>query len=467
MANPLEITVDGLSTEIKFEFGDTRINRRANLMINKMVNSCEMTTPQAFSSQADLKGAYRFFDNNAVTPEKILQPHSNETIERCKSQNFVAVLQDSSDLDYDYLDCLEGFHSLHPNVDKGFRIHPNLVITNEGTPLGILSTINYTRNPSILAKQHRNSLSIEEKESYRWLYSYREACKLAEKAPNTTVVSIGDREGDIYECLAEAETVETQRKAHILVRSNHNRSLADGSDDTNNKLEKKLIRAPIIYEAHIDINRHRKNERTANIVVRATTVLIKAPNTCKKKSLPSITMNAILISEIDPPKNEPPLYWVLLTTLPINTIEEIQFIVLLYTKRWCIEIYFKVLKSGCKIDSPHLQSPKKIKNFISIAMIVAWKVLLATYLPREHGNAPCTIVFTEMEWKFAFSSAYKTLPLPEKTPTLKEATMWVAMLGGYQKRKEPPGIQTIWRGFVRLMDMIRGYEMAKKYPKEC
>ena len=448
---------------LDFRFGDRRVDRRANSMFNIMTKRSGKSLPEIFCSGADLRGAYRFLGNDLVTPEKILRPHILETIKRCKQQNLVAVLQDSSDLDYDYMQCLEGFESLHINVDKGFRIHPLLAINEKGTPLGVLASFNYTRAENDTSKKHRNSLPIEKKESYRWLLGYREACKLAKECSAATIVSISDREGDIYECLTEAQNPDISNRAHILVRSNHNRSLYESSDETNDKLEKKLIRSPVIYEETLLLNRYRKNERTANIKIRASKVLLQAPNTCKKKSLSPIEINAVLVSEVDPPVGEEPLHWLLLTTLPINTEEEICRIVSLYSRRWSIEIFFKVLKSGCKIDSPHLQTTSRIENFIALAMIVAWKVMLVTYLPRDFPDAPCTVMLTDIEWKLAYRGAYnKKRPLPEKIPTLKEALMLVAMLGGYQKRKDPPGIQTVWKGIVRLMDMVYGYELTRE-----
>jgi hypothetical protein len=134
----------------------------------------------------------------------------------------------------------------------------------------------------------------------------------------------------------------------------------------------------------------------------------------------------------------------------------------LYAQRWSIEIYFKVLKSGCRIDSVRFQDPSNIKNYIAFSMLVAWKVMLTTYLPREFPDAPCTVLFTEVEWRLAFRRIYKNKPFPEKLPSLKEASGFIAMLGGYQKRKEPPGIQTIWRGVLRLLDMVYGYELTQE-----
>lgn len=446
---------------LNFNFGDRRINKRANKVVNTMAIRCGKSISQTFNNEADLKGTYRFFDNGLVTPDKILAPHAAETVKRCEREDLVAVIQDSSDLDYSYLKGIEGFESLHSKVEKGFRIHPLLVINTQGTSLGILDALNYTRAKKNSSKG-RNSLPIEEKESYRWILGFREACKLKEQLPNVTVVSIADREGDLYECLAEAQNAEAVSKAHLLVRSNHNRCL-DEDDVIIDKLEKKLIRSRIAYETKIKLNQYRPGERVANLAIRAKTVTLKAPATCLKKTLPSVQVNAVLVSEIEPPKGVEPIHWLLITTLPIDTSEQIMLIVGLYAKRWLIEVFFKVLKSGCKIDALHLQEKGRIENFIAISMIVAWRVMLQTYLPREYPDALCTILFTEIEWKLAYSVAYEgKRSIPQNTPTLKEAVMFIAMLGGYQQRKQPPGIQTIWRGTTRLMDLIQGYKMAQQ-----
>src|ERR1700753_2206571 len=88
---------------LDFDFGDRRVNKRANKIVNTMATRCGKSISQIFNSDADFKGACRFFDNDLVKPDKILAPHAAETIVRCEREDLVAVLQDSSDLDYDYL----------------------------------------------------------------------------------------------------------------------------------------------------------------------------------------------------------------------------------------------------------------------------------------------------------------------------------------------------------------------------
>jgi hypothetical protein len=445
---------------VAFNLGDKRINQRANFMLNKMAKSSQKSLPQIFCTEKDLKGAYRFFNNNLITPDKILEPHSKETVARCKFQSTVLAIQDSSDISFDYMESLEGFEKLHTNIDKGFRIHPILATTEQGTPLGVLNAFNYTRGEEKKSTKNRNALPIEEKESYRWLLGYREACKLAEQAPGAQVISIADSESDIYECLMEGTDVEIPIKADILIRAQHNRCLNEKDIDLN-KLEKKLIRCKVVYTAELQLNKYRKNARKATVAIRACTVSLKAPATCQKKSLSPITINVVLVSEIDPKTGIEPIHWLLLTTLPIDSEEEIRRIVRLYATRWSIETYFKVLKSGCKIDEIRFQDPRNIENYIAFSMIVGWKVMLTTYLPREFPDAPASILFTEVEWRLAFARIHEDKPIPESA-TLKEAVQYIAMLGGYQKRKEPPGIQTVWIGICRVMDLVYGYDLMRK-----
>jgi hypothetical protein len=460
MKNQLEKSI--AKDEMNFELGDKRLNCRAKKMIETMSKNCDKQLTQKFSNASDLRGAYRFFNNPKISAKNILKPHKEEAIKRCQLQAVVLVIQDSSDISFDYMKCLEGFNPLHPHVDKGYRIHPCLVTTETGTPLGVLDSFDYSRAACTKKdkKEHRNQIEIQKKESYRWLQGYREACKLKRALPEIEVISIADRESDIYEHLIKAVEKKTV-KAELLIRAQHNRSLVD-EDENINKIQKKLIRGNRIATGSVLLNKNLPTERIATIAIRATTIVLRAPKTEKKKGLKPVTINAVLISEIDPPKDcTTTIDWVLLTTLPITTEEEVLRIAKLYSQRWSIEIYFKVLKSGCGIDKIHFQSVTAIKRYIAFAMLVAWKVMLITYLPREFPDAPCSILFTDLEWRLAHKKVYKDKPIPEKEPTLKEAVMLVAMLGGYQKRKDPPGIQTIWRGLTRLLDMLCGYELAQ------
>lgn len=460
-----------------FHFGDSRLNKRCKLMLNHLSQNSGKTLRQALSNPNDYEAARRFFDNNLLSPEKILEPHFQATKERCSGEKLVAVLQDSSDLDFDYLK-VEGFGPMSSNVDQGYRIHPSLVITEAGVPLGLLGYSAYTRDADDKGGgKHRNCQTIQEKESFRWLEGYRSASRLArELGQDTCVVSISDREGDIYEVLQEAEQAKLGSSAHVVIRAQHNRCL-DQCVESYSKLERKLHRVEPMSQARFTTNVGQANEREVLVNIRACPVMIKAPNTATKKSLPSVAANALLISEVDPPalqseqpkgrkgrNGNPGLYWVLITTLPIDSVEQVKRVVSLYTSRWQIEIYFKVLKSGCGINKTRLRTRERIENFIAFSLLVAWRVMLATYLPREFPDVPCTVLFTDIEWTLAHLTVYKNADsLPESPPSLADVSRLIAQLGGYKKQKTPPGIVTMWRGITRLFDIVYGYELASEH----
>ena len=449
-----------------FQFGDERLNNRAVKMIKKMSKKSEKSIPQIFSSNAELHGAYRFLHNYNVSPEKILEPHKKMTIRRCAKLDCVVIIQDTSDVSFDHIQDLEGLGSTQSGIDRGIRLHPQLAVSESGTPLGVIDALMYTRLDNDKPTKHRNQLPIEEKESYRWLKGFISTCEIAKECPDTTFVSISDREGDIYECFEAALSPDMPANAHVLIRSQHNRVLSNPSSEMENKLERKLIRSSVAYSAEVTVNEKGKKKRSALVNIRAKNVSIKGPATSLKKKSPPLNLNAVMVSEVDPSKSCKPLSWVLLTTLPINTPEEIRRIVSLYMKRWQIEVYFKTLKSGCRIDALQLRSVSGIHNYMALSLIAAWKVMLTTYFPREYPNASCTTVFTDLEWRLVYLAAYENKkPLPEEPPTLMEITRLVASLGGYVKKKTPPGVQTVWRGIVRLMDMVEGYNMAQEIGK--
>ncbi|MGK0182631.1 MAG: IS4 transposase, partial [Halioglobus sp.] len=257
-----------------------------------------------------------------------------------------------------------------------------LAISEQGTPLGTIHSLSYTRDDEAPPPQkNRRQLLIEEKESYRWLVGFLKSCEIAEECPDTTIVSISDREGDVFDIFEEAKAPDTPHNAHVIIRERHNRFLENAAEK-GQRIEQKLTRSSVIYNAQIVLNPDSKKERKANIAIRAAPVCLKIPVNSVKKRTEPVQVNAVMISEFDPPKDCEALYWVLITTLPIKTEDQVRKIVMLYGLRWHIELFFKCLKSGCKIDSLLFQSVERIENYIALCLIIAWKTMLVTYLPR-------------------------------------------------------------------------------------
>jgi len=144
----------------------------------------------------------------------------------------------------------------------------------------------------------------------------------------------------------------------------------------------------------------------------------------------------------------------LLTSLPIETLEQAQAVIGWYRARWGIEIYFRVLKSGCKVEELRLENDSRIEKALAIYMIIAWRLHNMTMLARENPNSPCTQVFAENEWQLIYT--LQTKSKSERVRTINELVRLLAMRGGFLGRKGDgePGVETIWRGYVKNLNYL-------------
>jgi hypothetical protein len=166
----------------------------------------------------------------------------------------------------------------------------------------------------------------------------------------------------------------------------------------------------------------------------------------------------VLVEEASPPEGEAPIQWVLITSLPIDTIEQVKQIVSYYCHRWQIEIYFRVLKSGCRVQERYFETMPRLENCLAMYVVIAWKILYLCRLGQECPDLPCDVVFTDSEWKAAYTIV-KHKPAPSQSPTLNEMIRLIASLGGYVIRKNTnPGTQTLWFGLQRLNDLATAWD---------
>ena len=199
-----------------------------------------------------------------------------------------------------------------------------------------------------------------------------------------------------------------------------------------------------------------RDARVAETEVRSRTVTIVPPKRLRS-DYSSITVNLVLVKEAAPPSGEIPIQWLLITTLPIETNEQVQAVITAYALRWQIEVYFKTLKSGCRIESRYFERLPRLLNCLAIYSIVAWKIMQLCRLSRECPDLSCEVIFEPCEWKSVYM-AVRRQPPPKTPPTLNEMVKMIASLGGYVIRKSTnPGTQTLWFGMQRLHDLSMGW----------
>ena len=186
-----------------------------------------------------------------------------------------------------------------------------------------------------------------------------------------------------------------------------------------------------------------------------------------------MTMNVVLVSERNPPQGEQAIEWILLTTLPISTLDEILTIIEYYTCRWMIEVFFKTLKSGCNVESLQFEEMDRLLPCLAMYLIVAWRVLMICRLGRSMPETNCEMVFDDSEWKSTYRIMHPEEKLPSTPPTMHTMIMMIGELGGWVAtpgKKEMPGPQTTWIGLQRVYDFARAWKMfgpeAEKYKKD-
>jgi len=171
--------------------------------------------------------------------------------------------------------------------------------------------------------------------------------------------------------------------------------------------------------------------------------------------LKPVTLWAVLVREMNPPEGVEGLEWLLLTTLAVLNFDQACEVIRYYTLRWLIERFHFVLKSGCALEDRQLHTADRLQRFLALANVVAWRWLWLTYLGRGRPDLPCTVAFEAYEWQALYAYVHKTAILPNTPPTLQQATLWVAQLGGFLSRKGDgyPGVKVLWRGWQRLFDI--------------
>jgi len=473
--------------------GNLKLRKRFHKVLNAMSQKPSLKFPAACKGDAETRAAYRFLDNEHVTFSTILKPHHDATIERIRAQPVVLIPQDTTELDLTRPhEVMAGAGPLNDTARVGFYNHVSLAMTPEHLVLGGVDAEVWARDPLEFDKDadqkraERRAKPIEDKESFRWVEGYRAACRVAREAPETLVISLADSEGDVYEYLLEAQAVEGVRKASFIIRACQDRAVippaaedspaADrpGEEDSSvaeviRRLRERVARTPVLAQRTLEIRRRdarskdgRKRKaareaRTAEVDIRAARVTLRGPARPGGK-LPDVEVHAVLVTEPNPPPGVEPVEWLLLTDLPIDTVDEVLLIVDYYACRWQIEIYFRVLKSGCKVEESQLEAAARFEPYLALCLIVAWRVMYVMMLGRDCPELPCDVALDEDEWQAVYATVTKRPP-PAEPPSIQTMVRLIGSLGGWLGRKcdGEPGPKAMWVGMQRMTDLALGW----------
>ena len=439
------------------KLGDRRLDARLGKIVSSFAARPDASIPSACCNWAGAKGAYRFFGNKRVTPEKILEPHVEQAIERSREHDLVLAIGDTTYLDFSQRKEMEGIGPLtgRKTTGLGLVVHSTILASASGIPLGVADNRVWARDEEGYGKgpERCRELPIEQKESSKWLRSLEVASDIQERVGSKTkIVATFDREGDIYSVLGAARD---RFDVDLLIRAQHPRKI---KEDPEGRALWSFVESNKVGEIEISVPRGKgKKSRVAVLALYASPVTLQSPPKRPKgeNDYGPIEVFAIHAKEITPDRKSDLISWRLLTTLPIDSLEDSLRAVELYSRRWLIEQHFRVLKSGCKIEERQFEEADRLANCLAADSIVAWMVLYLTIVGRETPDLPCTVIFEECEWKAVWVYVNQKPDPPETPPSLGEFVALVGRLGGHLGRKGDgyPGSETLWKGLRRVPDL--------------
>jgi len=448
---------------------DQRLNRRLGEVLWQLGGRPTASIPAACGGYAETAAAYRLFDNDKVCFDNVLLPHMEATRRRVAAQSTVIVAQDTTEIDLTRPGRqVAGAGPLDGGVRRGLFLHLLHAFAPDGTPLGTLSAETWARQETPAAdRKHR---PIEAKESQRWVDGLRQVCVEASRAPQTHFVCVADSEADIYELLAEVRG--DAAGVDWIVRACQNRALCGVDGDASpapeaaGRLREQVLATEPLFTHTVSIRgrkakvgcehrgrRQPRQSRKAVVAVYARTVTLRPPWRPDRVLTP-VTVNVVAVREVDPPAGDVAVEWLLLTSLPIADAAQVREVVDTYCLRWLVEIVFRVLKSGCRVEKRRFTHVDRVRPCLAVYLIVAWRALYVCRLGRASPAMSCEAVFDPAEWQSLWR-VVRQCPPPASPPQLQEVVRMVAQLGGYVNRTRPdePGPQTVWLGLQRLQDI--------------
>ena len=444
--------------EFAVAVGDARLTRRAQLLGQRLMEQMQTSLRDACHGWAEVIGAARFFRHARVTLDAVLAPHQACTLERAQAYEVVYAIQDTTDVVASARK-VRGVGPLNGPEHTGLLWHQTWVVAPDGVPLGIWRVETLVREdtePRTSGARHATPLA--EKESVRWLTGYQEAGALQEAA-GVPVVSVADREADLYEIFAEVQTAAAGATAAAdwVIRGRHDRTVVLQDGTRPRPLRLALALAPCWGAGQVAVPaRAGQPARVAAVQIKVLTVTLRPPWRPGGVKLAPVAVTVVWVHEIDPPADGLPLDWQLLTSLPVATLAAAARVIAIYARRWDIEVFFGTWKMGCTVERLQLTTRERLEPCLGLYAIVAWRVLWLSRLSRACPTWEATDFFSTDEWQvIRVRARQRGEPLADGT--LRSVVRAVASIGGFFARPaaEEPGVDTLWKGLMRVADGVQ------------
>jgi hypothetical protein len=467
--------------------GDSRLNKRAMKIVEAMQYAPDKKFTQLFKDASQSKAAYRFISNKTVESEEIIKPHQELTIKRAASSSVVLVIHDTTDFKFSITDA-DDLGVIDPSNQLGFYAHVSFCLDGSGQPLGISRIYAWNRFGTIKGGVSQSiSQYMPDREMLLWNEAVHEVDdrikSVSSSESQPTIVHVMDRGADCMELMSDM----MENNRYFVIRVKNDRRLEAGRGATENKLFKELTNSPALKTEKIQVisykatkkcdqianpkregGRERKKQqgwmetRSATLEIKSIQRTIYSGNG-GHAHIPDkgLNINFVAVQEVDPPAGFTPICWYLQTNLPIETLEQAESIIKIYQNRWIIEEYFKAIKTGCEYESHQFGSGEAFVKVLMLYIPIAFQMLRMRWLERFQPNTEvCDVLSCDQMSALKAYQQRKGKPL-NKNPKISEILLLIATLGGYIKRKEPPGWLVILRGFTFLNDITIGWQAAR------
>ncbi|QSQ24637.1 IS4 family transposase [Pyxidicoccus parkwayensis] len=473
--------------------GDARRTQRLVAIAERLAPAPDTSFPVACRGAAELEGCYRLLSNQKVAWEDVLAPHIAQSLERCRAAaaqgHPLVVAHDTTNIRFlgSEAGVRTGLGTLS-HGESGFEAHLALACALPAPqhllahPLGVVGL-----HPHVRASRPKRSLAQQKKESQArppdaresemWqqlAYTVQQRCT---EAGVSDVVHVMDQEADSFRLFSML----MRQGCAFVIRTRFDRRVDAGASQTDSArcLHAALEAAPVLLTREVSLGAAKakwkgrnggapakkqpaREGRTAHLEVRARggLVLKASEYSQRDEDVPAaLTLNAVEVVEPYPPEGQPPVRWVLLTTLPVDTPEAVAHVVDCYRARWSVEELFKALKTGCALEKRQLMSLHALLNALALLLPLAWRLLALRTLAHQAPATAATDLFSPDEMALLRHLSVRVTLGPE--PTCGEALLALAGLGGHLKYNGRPGWQTLARGQDRLSSALEGWLAAR------
>jgi hypothetical protein len=452
------------------QFKDVRLSKRFQTLLEQLSSGIGESIPLVCQDWANTKAAYRFFSNEHVSEAAILAGHFQSTRDRFLAESEpILILHDTTTFSFQREDLgpigmlkkgvgKDRRGRLRPYLTGGLLMHSSLAVTTDGLPLGLAAVKFWTRKAfkgtnALKRKINPTRVPIEQKESVRWLENLRQATALFDQPPRC--IHIGDRESDIYELFCAAQEAGT----HFLVRTCVDRLAGKGEHTVAAEMQEVRVKG-----RHRLKVKNRQGELVEAVLdLRYRRIRLLPPHG-KQKHYPELTLTVLYAQERGTPTDREKIDWKLITDLPVRSRAEAIEKLVWYALRWKIEVFHKILKSGCRAEASRLRTAERLMKLLSVFCLLAWRIFWLTMMNRCAADASPGIALTPIEIQLLDQLVKDQPGEVSQKKTLSTYLTKIARLGGYLARaRDPaPGNQVIWKGMSRLTDMELGFMVGVK-----